>query len=102
MYFGCHFIIQRRHDLVEHFHQFNLQTQFHQVFSYFQTDKAAAHNHCFLRLLDFDPLDNSIQLRDIMQHENAFMVNARQRRNDGAGSGGEQQFVVGFCVIALI
>ena len=87
VHFSSQFEVNRCHDLVEHFHQINLQTQFDQVFGNFQTNKSTADHDSVLWVMSLDPCDDVIQFGDVVQHEDAFLVNPWQWWHNRAGSG---------------
>lgn len=63
-------------DLVGHFHQCHVYTQIAEVFGHFQTDKAAACDHRFFRLMLFDIGLDRYGVGDVADGKHLFGINA--------------------------
>ena len=95
---GRYVVIDRGHDLVQHFHNRDLVALLDQVFGHFQADETAAYHHHVLHGVRAQPVFNRVQLRDVMQHKYTRQVHARQGWHNRYGTWGKQQLVVPFLV----
>ena len=94
MNLGCHFIIQRGHDLLRHLHDSHEDAQMMQVFSHFQTDEAGTHDHRALHIMTFDIGLDPVGIGNAAQGEDLRFRNAGNARTQRLCTRGKQQLVV--------
>ena len=97
-----HGVVDGPHDLVGHLHDSYVQSCMFQVLCHLQTYEAASHDDGPAHLSSIQECLYTVRVADVAEREDALAVDAGQRGNDGGGSGREQQFVVGFCIIPSV
>ena len=95
---GGHREVDGCHHLWRHLHDSHFRSGMNKVFRHLQPDEAAAHDdrplHPMLLYVCLYP----VRVVHVPQREDAFAVDALQRRTHGRGTGRKQQLVVGLGV----
>ena len=93
-----HFAVERRHDLIEHLDDRDLQPPARQIFGHFESDEPAAHNDRIPRLGFLNPRAYGPAVGNGSKRENTLKVNAGKRRPSGHCTRRQDQRVVSLLI----